>query len=56
MNYRVDIIDWLGGYPYEFATVEEIVDFMRSNFPNFELVNVKPNYNLGNNWFLFKKI
>ena len=27
MALRTDLVDWLGGYPYEFATVEEIVDF-----------------------------
>ncbi|MEY2571583.1 MAG: hypothetical protein QOE63_1933, partial [Acidimicrobiaceae bacterium] len=27
MALKTDLIDWLGGYPYEFATVEEIVRF-----------------------------
>ena len=29
MNYYNDVDDWLGGYPYESATEEEIVKFMR---------------------------
>jgi ubiquinone/menaquinone biosynthesis C-methylase UbiE len=27
MALKTDLIDWLGGYPYEFASVEEIVRF-----------------------------
>ena len=27
MALRTDLVDWLGGYPYEFATIREIVDF-----------------------------
>lgn len=54
MNLITDVKDWLGGYPYEFATVEEIFHFMKSNFPKFKLVNVKSTNGLGNNWFLFQ--
>lgn len=55
MNWRVDINDWLGGYPYEFATVEEIFKFMKLNFPDFQLINIKTTNWVGNNTFLFKK-
>jgi len=27
MNWYTDIIDWLGGYPYEYATPDEIINF-----------------------------
>jgi hypothetical protein len=27
MALRTDLVDWLGGYPYEFATADEIIDF-----------------------------
>lgn len=27
MDLRTDMVDWLGGYPYEFATAEELVGF-----------------------------
>jgi 2-polyprenyl-6-hydroxyphenyl methylase/3-demethylubiquinone-9 3-methyltransferase len=30
MSFRIDVVDWLGGFPYEYATVDEILDFMRS--------------------------
>jgi len=56
MNWRTDITDWLGGYPYEFATVDEIFAFMKTNFPDFNLVNIKKtNGGTGNNWYLFKR-
>lgn len=54
MNWRRDISDWLGGYPYEFATVEEVFKFVRSNFPDFNLVNIKTTDNVGSNWYLFE--
>ncbi|TSC91502.1 MAG: methyltransferase family protein [Parcubacteria group bacterium Licking1014_17] len=55
MSWRHDIIDWLGGYPYEFATVEEIFLFMKKKFPDFKLENIKTTNGLGNNQFLFKR-
>ncbi len=54
MSFKTDAIDWVGGYPYEFATVEEIFQFMKSNFPKFKLVNIKSTNHFGNNWFLFQ--
>lgn len=55
MNWRTDITDWLGGYPYEFATVEEVFRFIKDNFKDFNLINIKTTNGLGNNWYLFKK-
>lgn len=55
MSFRTDVIDWLGGLPYEFATVEEITSFMSTEFPDLNLVNVKRVTGLDNNWYLFKK-
>jgi len=55
MSWRRDIADWLGGYPYEYATIEEIFNFMKSNFPDFQLINVKSVNRLSNNWYLFKR-
>ena len=54
MNWRRDIIDWLGGYPYEFATVEEVFKFIKANFLYFNLINIKTTNGLGNNQYLFK--
>jgi len=55
MSWRTDITDWLGGYPYEFATVEEVFAFMKKAFPDFRLVNIKTRNGLENNWYLFKR-
>lgn len=54
MRWKSDLVDWLGGYPYEFATVEEVFRFMKAEFPFFTLVNLKTEPGLGNNWFLFR--
>ena len=53
MSWRVDIKDWLGGYPYEYASVAEIFHFFKNL--GFSLENVKCNNGLMNNEFLFKK-
>ena len=56
MGWRTDITDWLGGLPYEVATVDEIFKFIKSNFSDFNLVNIKTTRStMGNNWFLFKR-
>lgn len=55
MSWRTDISDWLGGYPYEYATVEEVFRHARALFPDFELVNIRTTNGIANNWFLFKK-
>ena len=53
MSYRHDLNDWLGGYPYEHAKVEELFDFYTSR--GFTLVKLKTNNYIGNNQLLFKK-
>ena len=32
MNRFYDSIDWLGGYPYESASKDEIIEFLEKNF------------------------
>jgi 2-polyprenyl-6-hydroxyphenyl methylase/3-demethylubiquinone-9 3-methyltransferase len=54
MSWRIDIKDWLGGYPYEYATVAEVFKFMK--FRGFSLENLKCNNGLLNNEYLFKKM
>ena len=53
MEWGTDIKDWLGGYPYEYATVDEINSFLKER--NFKLENLKSHNNFLNNEFLFKK-
>lgn len=53
MSWFRDVSDWLGGYPYEAATPEEILDFGRNRF-GFELIKQKINCALGISEFVFK--
>ena len=54
MYWKTDLVDWLGGYPYEFATVDEVFAFMKKEFPSFTLTNLRTEPGLGNNWFLYR--
>jgi len=48
-----DIVDWVGGYPYEFATPDQIFDFYRSR--GFTLAKMKCGVvGLGCNEFVFE--
>ncbi len=53
MAWRIDIKDWLGGYPYEYATVAEIFHFAKQR--GFSLENLTCNNGLLNNEFLLRK-
>ena len=49
-----DIVDWIGGYPYEAAKVEEIFDFYRAR--GCTMTRLKcDSYRLGPNEFVFLK-
>jgi 2-polyprenyl-3-methyl-5-hydroxy-6-metoxy-1,4-benzoquinol methylase len=49
-----DIIDWVGGYPYEVSTPDEVFDFCRAR--GFTLTKLKCGYvGLGCNEFVFEK-
>ncbi|OGI17699.1 MAG: hypothetical protein A3J63_02815 [Candidatus Moranbacteria bacterium RIFCSPHIGHO2_02_FULL_40_12b] len=54
MNFFTDIKDWLGGYPYEYASTETIVN----HFKNLDFMCAKtiPARSIGCNEFLFIKI
>ncbi len=52
MSHWHDIVDWVGGYPYEVATPDEIFDFYRAK--GFELIKLKcGGVGLGCNEFVF---
>lgn len=54
MNRWHDIIDWVGGYPYEYAGPSKLFDFFRKR--GFSLVNMKcDNVGLGCNEMVFRK-
>ena len=55
MNFYYDIIDWLGGYPYEYASKDKMVDFVDKY--GFKLIKFnKAGVPTGCNEFVFKKI
>ena len=55
MDHWSDIIDWVGGYPYEAATADEIFDFYKRM--NFQLKQLKTGgVGLGCNEFVFEKV
>jgi 2-polyprenyl-3-methyl-5-hydroxy-6-metoxy-1,4-benzoquinol methylase len=52
MNHWYDIIDWVGGYPYEVATVDQLFEFYKSR--GFSLTKMKCGYvGLGCNELVF---
>ena len=53
MSWRVDIKDWLGGYPYEYASVSEVFLFLKKH--GFSLENLRCTNGLLNNEYLFKR-
>lgn len=55
MSWLTNIRDWLGGLPYEFATADEVLNFMKENFPEFDMVKMETTTTIGNNSFLFQK-
>jgi len=55
MDWYTDLIDWIGGYPYEAANVQEIFSFMKLNFPDFQLKNLAATDDLGCSSFLFER-
>ncbi len=55
MSHWYDIIDWVGGYPYEVATVDQIVEFYKARGFMLETVNSE-GVGLGCNEFVFRRI
>jgi 2-polyprenyl-3-methyl-5-hydroxy-6-metoxy-1,4-benzoquinol methylase len=53
MSVLHDWIDWLGGFPYEFASVRAIFLFLQDR--GFTLKNIKTTNSLGNNQFVFAR-
>ena len=50
-----DIVDWVGGYPFEVAKPEEVFDFCRER--GFELLRLTTaGGQLGNNQFVFRRV
>ncbi|RMD57759.1 class I SAM-dependent methyltransferase [Candidatus Woesearchaeota archaeon] len=54
MDFFTDIKDWLGGYPYEYATPKEVENFL--GLEGFDLVREKTVRSIGCNEYLFKRV
>jgi cyclopropane fatty-acyl-phospholipid synthase-like methyltransferase len=55
MSMMRDWIDWIGGWPYEFATADQVADFCKSRgFEMLTCVN-RSGWVLGNNEFVFAR-
>ena len=53
MNYFRNVEDWLGGLPYEYASVETVTGYVCDK--GFDLVGLRRSVSHGCNEFLFKK-
>ena len=54
MSFYYDVVDWLGGYPYEYATKEEVTNYVKNK--GFECIKfVAPAVPTGCNEFVFEK-
>ncbi|MDZ4226426.1 MAG: class I SAM-dependent methyltransferase [Patescibacteria group bacterium] len=54
MSWKIDLVDWLGGYPYEYARPEEIFSFYKEQH-GMELVRLKTTQYIGCNQFIFTR-
>jgi cyclopropane fatty-acyl-phospholipid synthase-like methyltransferase len=55
MHFWYDVVDWIGGYPYEYATAEEIIRFVTAR--GFEVQRIcRANVPTGCNEFVFQKV
>ena len=54
MSWHRDVVDWVGGYPYEYAHVGELFDFFCKKHP-FTLLNLNENTGSGCHELLFKR-
>jgi SAM-dependent methyltransferase len=52
MSYFSDVIDWIGGYPYEFANAGEVFSLITEEF-DMNLRNLRTPGGLNNNEFIF---
>jgi 2-polyprenyl-6-hydroxyphenyl methylase/3-demethylubiquinone-9 3-methyltransferase len=54
MSRWYDMIDWLGGYPYEFASVEQLIEFFETD--GFKTTKVAPNNGYGCHQIVFARL
>jgi len=54
MSWLHDVIDWVGGYPYEYASVSDITEFYRRD--GFEPIKIRENNSYGCHQLVFKRV
>jgi hypothetical protein len=54
MSWKHDFIDWLGGFPYEYASLEQMFDYFCTK-KGMKIENVKTTNYIGNNQLLLRK-
>src|SRR5260370_14325244 len=54
MSWLHDVVDWLGGYPYEYASVTAITEFYRHD--GFEPIQIRENRSFGCHQLVFKRV
>jgi SAM-dependent methyltransferase len=55
MHFYTDIVDWVGGYPYEYASVDEVTGFFQTR--GFKLIKlIRTKGFTGCNEFVFEKV
>jgi len=54
MSFWRDIVDWVGGYPFEVAKAEQVFDFYRQR--GFILTRLVTDNGLGTHQFVFKRV
>ena len=54
MSWINDVVDWVGGYPYEYASVEDITEFYRRD--GFEPLKIRENRSYGCHQLVFRRV
>lgn len=54
MSWIHDVVDWIGGYPYEYASVDAIVDFYRRD--GFDPIKIRENSSYGCHQLVFRRV
>ncbi len=54
MSWLHDVVDWVGGYPYEYASVKDITEFYRRD--GFEPVKIRENRSYGCHQLVFERV
>jgi 2-polyprenyl-6-hydroxyphenyl methylase/3-demethylubiquinone-9 3-methyltransferase len=55
MDFRHDVRDWLGGFPYEYATAGEVFNYLHNKF-NLQLEYLNTHDGHGCNEFTFRRL